>query len=336
MDDTARFTLHVSRFTLALWFLLPFALVLLPLLARNLLTFGQPFSSTESYDAWILRFWLPGDDSVWERIYGVYVGRGRELPHPRLLLGGSFDQLFAAVGRGFSDVWAKGVVQEQVLPLLVVLGAVGGWLLAPRRLYGLLGAWLAALGLTSLFTLLYWHYEERYFMVFVPWAYLGLAGGLFWLWDRARTPPTADDAPRRPGRWGLAVLPLALLLLVPPMLQDITTQVEQARQPQPLIAAGAWLAANTPADAVIMTRDPWELNWYSNRRAVMIPMEPPDVIRAVGRQYGATYLLLGGPSGSKRPQLAPLYQRQPMAGMSVTEVYHTDEGGAITIYRWQP
>jgi hypothetical protein len=69
----------------------------------------------------------------------------------------------------------------------------------------------------------------------------------------------------------------------------------------------------------------------------MIPMEPPDAIREIGRQYGATYLLLGGPtSGSRRPQLAPLYQRQPLAGMNVTEVYHTDEGGAITIYRWQP
>ena len=245
-ENVSRFTFHVSRFTIALWFLVPFALVLLPLLARNLLTFGQPFYSTESYDAWILRFWLPGDDSVWERIYSVYTGPGRDLPHPRLLLGGSFDQLFAAVGRGFSDVWAKGVVQEEVLPLLVVLGAVGGWLLAPRRLYGLLGAWLAALGLISVFTLLYWHYEERYFMVFVPWAYLGLAGGLFWLWDRARTPPTADAAPRQPGRWGLAVLPLAVALLVPPMLKDIATQVDQARQPQPLIAAGAWLAANTP------------------------------------------------------------------------------------------
>jgi hypothetical protein len=335
-ETASRFTFHVSRVTLALWFLVPFALVLLPLLARNLLTFGQPFYSTESYDAWILRFWLPGDDSVWERIYSVYVGPGRELPHPRLLLGGSFDQLFAAVGRGFSDVWDKGVVQEQVLPVLVVLGAAGGWLLAPRRLYGLLGAWVLALGGTSVATLLYWHYEERYFMVYVPWAYLGLAGGLFWLWDRARTPPNADDAPRQPGRWALAVLPLAVALLVPPMLQDIATQVEQAREPQPLIAAGEWLAANTPPDAVIMTRDPWELNWYSNRRAVMIPMEPPDVIRAIGRQYGATYLLLGGPSGSKRPQLAPLYQRQPMDGMNVTEVYHTDESGAITIYRWQP
>jgi hypothetical protein len=335
-EDASRFTLHVSWITLALWFLLPFALVLLPLLARNLLTFGQPFYSTESYDAWILRFWLPGDDSVWERIYSVYTGPGRELPHPRLLLGGSFDQLFAAVGRGFRDVWDKGVVQEQVLPVLVVLGAVGGWLLAPRRLYGLLGAWVAALGGTSVATLLYWHYEERYFMVYVPWAYLGLAGGLFWLWDRARIPPSADDAPHQPGRWALAVLPLAVLLLVPPMLQDIATQVEQAREPQPLIAAGEWLVANTPADAVIMTRDPWELNWYSNRRAVMIPMDPPDVIREIGRQYGATYLLLGGPSGSKRPQLAPLYQRQPMDGMNVTEVYHTDEGGAITIYRWQP
>src|SRR5215218_9155749 len=33
------------------------ALVLLPLAVRNLLEFGLPFFSTESYDAWILRYW---------------------------------------------------------------------------------------------------------------------------------------------------------------------------------------------------------------------------------------------------------------------------------------
>ena len=113
-------------------------------------------------------------------------------------------------------------------------------------------------------------------------------------------------------------------------------QADSARQPDPFAAAGRWLAAHTPPDAVIMARDPWELNWYSQRKVVMIPWGPLDDIRQIGRQYHVTYLWLGGPTGTARPQLGPLYQRKPLAGMAVQEVYRSTGDEPITIYQWQP
>ena len=97
------------------------------------------------------------------------------------------------------------------------------------------------------------------------------------------------------------------------------------------MAAGRWLAANTPSDAVVMSRDPWELNWYSERKAVMIPWGPLEDIRAAGKQYGADYLVVGGPSWRfRRAQVEPLLDQ-----LGATEVYHSPDG-AIRIYRWAP
>jgi hypothetical protein len=315
------------------WFAVPLAVVVLPLVARNLLAFGLPFFSTESYDTWILRFW-PYDE--WEKIYAVYSGPGRALPSPRLLLGGSFDNLLAAVARGFQDAWAKGILGSDVLAAPLFLVGLTGWLLAPRRLYGLLSAWVAAFGLMELGILLYWHYEARYFLGLVPWLYLGLAAGVFWAWDRSRERRPVDALPRAPGRWALALLPLVVLLVLGPAWQNIASQANTARSPDPFAVAGRWLAANTPPDAVIMTREPWELNWYSQRKVVMIPWGSVADVRQIGQQYHVTYLWLGGPTGTARPQLGPLYQGKPLAGMTVHEVYRSQGDEPITIYQWQP
>jgi hypothetical protein len=45
-----------------------------------------------------------------------------------------------------------------------------------------------------------------------------------------------------------------------------------------------------------MTRDPWELNWHTGRKAVMIPHDDRATIERVAREYGATMLQLGGPT----------------------------------------
>ena len=47
---------------------------------------GTPYFSTESLDAWILRYWPYHE---WEEIYKVYVGAA-DYPHPRWVVGGKF------------------------------------------------------------------------------------------------------------------------------------------------------------------------------------------------------------------------------------------------------
>jgi hypothetical protein len=312
------------------WAVGPFVLLLLPLLARNLLTFGLPFYSTESTDAWVLRYWA-GDPQVWERIYALYTGPGRTPPHPRELLGGSFDALFGAVGRGFEAVWEAAFLRGEVLPLPLALGAAAGWLLAPRRLYGLLGAWAGAFAFMLLLILVYWHYEARYLLALVPWLYLGLAAGLFWVWDQARARRAPDAVPYGPGRLAAWLLPVAAVLVLGPALTTIREQAAAAQIPDQFAIAGRWLAANTPPDAVVMSRDPWELNWYSRRKVVMIPWGPLEDIRTAGRQYGVDYLWVGGPSWRfRRNQVEPLLDQ-----LAVTEVYRSADA-SIRIYRWEP
>ena len=53
-----------------------------------------------------------------------------------------------------------------------------------------------------------------------------------------------------------------------------------------------WLKANTSPDDVMMTRNPWEVSWHSNRRTVMLPIGSIDDIYAVMHQYGVTVLEL--------------------------------------------
>lgn len=322
-----------------------FVLVLLPLLLHNMLAFGKPFFSTEGYDAWILRYWPVHE---WEDIYKVYTGT--EPPNFRWVLGGKFgyDNLFKAVGVNLEWVWKRGVLGEQgssdfvfgLLPLSITLVGLAS---ATRRVAGLFGMVALCVGLYSLFVLGYWHYEGRYFQVVVPWLYMLLAWGLFWVWDRLRE-RLRDGLGRR---WSLLLLPVGIAAVLLPMRDTIEAQIKADIQPTGFVADMAWLKAHTEPGDVIMTRDPWELNWYSERKAVMIPNDDLATIERVAQQYGATYLQLGGPvdgintrdcpstpaPGSAyptgiRPQFGSMYCGVEKPGYKL--VYRA---GGLTIYR---
>ncbi|HEX8222167.1 MAG TPA: glycosyltransferase family 39 protein [Chloroflexia bacterium] len=323
--------------------LLAFALVLAPYFARSMLAFGKPFFSTEGYDAWILRYW-PGHN--WEDIYKYYVGG--ELPNFRWVVGGKFgyQALFDAIGLNLGWVWQRGVLGQQgtsdfVFGLLPLTGALVGLAASTRRVAGLFGMVGLCVLLYGLFVLTYWHYEGRYFQVAVPWLYMLLAWGIFWTWDRLRA--ALNDGLGR--RWGLLLLPLLAAMLLWPSLDAIGKQIEEDVQPTGTARGMLWLRDNTTPQDVIMTRDPWELNWYSERRAVMIPNDDLATIEKVARQYGVTYLQLDGidtrqcpddpaapqssfPTGS-RPALGALYCGIERPGFDL--VYRQ---GALTIYRW--
>jgi hypothetical protein len=66
------------------------------------------------------------------------------------------------------------------------------------------------------------------------------------------------------------------------------------------IDTGRWIQANLPG-SVTMTRNPWELHFYSEEKAVQIPLAPlEDVIRAA-KYYGVTHLI----PETARPALNP-------------------------------
>src|SRR5205814_10268668 len=139
------------------------AVVVAPWLARNVLTFGTPFYSTEQHDAWVLKY-----DPQWEAIYRVYAGR-LDLPHPRLLVGYGFDRTTGAIWKQFRDLWGD-LSGGAIVPLLaLLLAVVGACTLTGQRQRALLGAVVAAATPYLLFVLVYWHYEERYVLLLLPW-----------------------------------------------------------------------------------------------------------------------------------------------------------------------
>lgn len=328
---------------------LAFAAVIAPLFLRNMLAFGVPFFSTEGYDAWILRYWPVHD---WEDIYKYYLGS--ELPSFRWVLGGKFgyETLFQAIGINLRWVWERGIMGEEgssdfVFGLLPFAGAMLGLAATTRRVAGLFAMVGLSILLYGLFVLAYWHYEGRYFQVAVPWLYMLLAWGLFWAWDRLRA--ALQDGLAR--RWGLLLLPLGAVMVLWPSLDTIYKQIEADVQPTGFVTGMQWLRENSTPSDVVMTRDPWELNWYTDRRAVMIPHDDFATIERVARENGVTFLQLGGPvdgidvrrcpddpAGPEsqfptgtRPVLGRLYCGVERPGFELAY-----RQGGLTIYRWTP
>ncbi|HMA36617.1 MAG TPA: glycosyltransferase family 39 protein, partial [Chloroflexia bacterium] len=305
------------------------------LVARNLLVFGVPFTSTESYDVWLLRLNIGGTGPSWEQIYADYLGR--PLPQPALLLY-SYDALYQAVAWGFTTLWTSGVLKGDILALPICGAGLAGWALAPSPLRGLRTTWIGTFLVYGLVVLLAWHYESRYFLVVVPWFYLGTAALAVGLGDYARRGLTRRARPFRLLAGGGLALAVGLVLALPgPALLDIAERAKSESHPDTFAAAGRWAAANLPATAVVMTRNPWEFNWYAQRRAVMIPEGSLADIQAVAARYGVTYLWLGGPADPTsaratpvRLALTPLYRREPLPGWPAQRVYDQD---GILIYR---
>lgn len=262
------------------------ALVYAPWAVRNVVTFGTPFFSTESLDAWVLKY---DPKQPTEGIYRVFTDK--PLPHPRALIGYGYDHFFAVQGREITRFWSGltggGWTGGALVPGIVLALAVVGMVIGASRRAGFGALLMGAFVPYTAFVLLYWHYEARYFLVLVPWLLLYAAAGLIWL---------ADTLVTHTGRVGRVLGPLVALALtlavVVPGVTGIAAEARAQTDASDPVAIGRWIAANTPPDAVVMTRNPWEMSWHSGRRAVMLPLGTTDEIYATMRQYHVTVLEL--------------------------------------------
>ena len=284
---------------------------------RNLATFGKLFYSTESRDAWV-----SGYDADWEAIYKVYtpeygLSETKGLPERSWLLRYGFDRTLAKIADQVAAVRNYLVPPWRNLPFglsAVLSGAKDGP--APsdaqlpredaRLLFGV-GAWLALLGtllalrrrsalirlLTlafapyTLFLVLYWHADEpRYFVALMPWIALLAAVAIWSIYDRFA---------HAGGRWAPVGLVLALVLalgVVSPSWPAIEQKIEEWHRADSDRVTYDWLEQHTEPDAVVMTRVPWQLNWHSDRSALMIPYTTKRVkFLQLARYYRARYLV---------------------------------------------
>lgn len=293
-------------------------LVISPVVLRNVLTFGQPFYSLQSFDAWVTK-WEPPD----ENIYRLWQANP---PRPARLIAFGVDRLSEAVGlqfrKWFQDL-QSGTLIELPLLTMAALAVVGGGAVARRQVAGLFWAALPYV----LFIMIYWHYENRYMAWLVPWvAVLAMltVGSLI----RTALSGTVGQ------RWTMVlVVTIGLLILLPARQQLIAQRIGPLTSTAGEVEISRWLVANTPADAVVMTRSPWEISWHSERLAVMIPLAPLEGILEIGRSYGVDYLLLDRIRDQRvrREALAPLYEGREMPGFSKVQEFRNSRNEVYAI-----
>jgi hypothetical protein len=335
-------------------------LIVSPYVERNMRLFGSPAYTTEQYDAWILEY------TQWDAIYRVYAADGGigtgDIPERSWLLRWGFDGVFAKVTKQFV------AVRDYMIPSLP--GFPGGLdqIGAPDAALGMvptLVMWFAVIGILAwqsvkhrlirrvlvaafvpylLFMVLYWHANEpRYWVAWIPWFGLFAGAGLIALFDRMRG-------------WyqqRMALPALALVFIVTAF--SVLPAIEYAQQRRvvdaQLVAADQdmyrYLRANTPLSAVMMTRVPWQLNWYAERPAVMIPADADaETFLRLAKHYRVQYLVLDSlqrPNASTRAMIAQMIEN-PAYGF--VEVYRTpeypvtDDGRSFTmqsvVYEFNP
>ena len=319
---------HCWRAWLA--FGIPAALLFAPWVLRNLVLFGAPVHSTERFDAWILKY------QNWEEIYGVYFG---DVPNRSWLLRYGFDRVTEAVGTEFRKWWQYLSVDSNALVTLggSVLALVGLFVLrskgspdrgrAPMRLFSMV---VAIFLLFGIFICTYWHVEERYFVPFIPWLALLAARGLWWVHD---TLAYRRDLEGRPAPSGFGWLGLVLVIIIcvqmtTPFAQESAAKMELDLNKRAELRAYAWLAENSQPDDIVMTRVPWQLTYYTERRSVMIPQDGADDAAGIADLYGVDYLFMDGDARGKRAAL-----EQALHGDGPWEQVYNEEG--IQIYRFQ-
>jgi 4-amino-4-deoxy-L-arabinose transferase-like glycosyltransferase len=322
-ESQQRYIKNISWVNLFLWGILTL-LVASPYFGRNLLDFGKPVYSTENYDVWVNK-WNQND----EAIYNLYYLQQQPLPGPNLLLSYGYDSDFKEIGLQFShqlsDLW-QGLYEA---PLLLILAGLGLAVL-PRRRYGLalLVGWV--LLLYELFINIYWHYELRYFLAWRPWFYMFGLYGLSWIYVKIKADFSGKSRSLRV--WLLAV---AFLLLAWPNLNQMFNDGVADTSPTGIVITASWIQANTPSNAVIMSRNVWELSFHAERRSVMIPNNAKlTQVEQVMHDYGAQYLQLdhldtGAQIWQQRRELWPLIHRESVPHF--TKIY--DQNGFL-VYLW--
>ncbi len=237
----------------------------------------------------LVLLWIAG----YYRLFTWYIGRWPRRVWQRLPAGDQFSGSLQFINRWISQVlrpWDEGRFH--------LLWMVGGILITFLAIF-----WnpinRLQLPLTSMMILLGWYGYYQVFRLFCL--------GLTTLAKRALpfriSPPVLSRH----------LASILLILIWFPLMQYqadtiFTTWKKGAGYPfressQNWMDAGRWIHENLPG-SITMTRNPWELHFYSQELAIQIPLAPLKEIIATAKYYGATHLI----PEARRPALKPWIQ----------------------------
>jgi hypothetical protein len=322
-----RWTRRDQRFLMGLGVLL---LLLLPWFVRNMAHFGDPLYTTQSHAAGYIG-WKPWEEGT----YPLYWGENPpsladKLRQPQMLLrktneflGRQAWWLFVAMGRRWGDfpandisTWWTGLPAAAGLTLFAASGVYGLLLRAWRRRAGRkrrrrvwqvarraarpeYGLFLMVALAHVAFLSAFWEPLDRLMSPVIP---VVMVMGWATVWTLVR----AAVAWTRRSQFVAGVVVLALLgVWVRHERADLLNARANSGYPwreadQGWMDVGRWVRRNAPG-SVTMTRNPWELHFYSEEKAIQIPLAPLERVIEVARYYGATHLI----PEQRRPALEP-------------------------------
>jgi 4-amino-4-deoxy-L-arabinose transferase-like glycosyltransferase len=224
---------------------------------------------------------------------------------------------------------------QDFMPIFLPLLGLGlfGVIWDRRRLRGEL-VLLAALlpPLTFLFFFIFERYLAPLLLPMLIWTAFGLE--LLCHWARgtaARLLPQLGERWLRVAWLTPAAAVVVLLLVIHPETLRAATATQAFRTEHR--TAGEWLAANAPADAVIMARYP-AMAFHADRRWIPSPnSEYPAALRYAAAN-GADYWVVDANESAWRPQLAFLTEGEPPPELELVYRAPTD-GKPVLVYRLQ-
>jgi 4-amino-4-deoxy-L-arabinose transferase-like glycosyltransferase len=308
-------------------------LVLSPYIVRNMVTFGKPVFSTESYDAWVLGYRGNSGDA-WEEIYAVFTPElgGPGLPDRSWILRWGFDATLEKLRTQAVEL------RNYLMPVWRGLPDGLAWMFSNNERKNIasdVGAWMALIGLIMAlrfrrrllsllafaylpymaFMLTYWRTnEERYWVMLIPWLALLGAWAIWAGYDRL-----AQIGDHRWAPLGLILVAVAISNVVGFSRADIANKVRN--EPaiwMPDLTAYAWIDEQIPPNAPLMTRIPWQANWHTQRPTLMIPnTDNRELLLTITRHYDVQYLVLENQQrvkGNAGRLLAPLLNHNNQVG----------------------
>ncbi len=277
--------------------------VMLPLLARNFLLFGDPLFTTIKYNAAYDELFDTQTLAWEERVLKVYW----DAPPPDYS-----GQIFA--GR-FSENLGKVFRQLRQAAHLI-----GNWFLLIPLFYFFMPAarkqraLVAGLIVYTLIISVFFAFHQRYEIPLIP-VLVALAWGLLYdLIDSVSQAALLRTAALKPFTSPVWIGIFLAVFFLFAYRHDLTGfREELSLRPHPfqesLIDIAKWARDNLPRSAVVMTHDPPLFNFYSGLKCIQIPYDSQEAVRKVARHYGVTHAVPWTVERDEYIQLAGRLQR---------------------------
>lgn len=277
---------------------------------RNLYLFQTLFLPVEHYLGYLIKY-VP-----YENIFGIYYGNPPSFGLWQSIGLIKFLKINLEYFRYAIDTF---IYKELLMPYTVlVLSILGISKIEDKHKHFFTPA-VILLVIMSILMGTYWHYESRYYSMLIP-VFNILAALVVLRFFNLRN-----------FKHLLLLGTLGVITLIPSF--KFLYEGVKPKTTDPSLTAYTWIKDNTPKTSVIMTLTPWELNFHSERQAVVIPFADKESILWMAQKYKADYLELEFLKEIKREALKDQY-----LGKETTEfdkVYSDPNNAFVYKINWE-